>query len=157
MVETKRGVRRAGLLPPSALLLSLVAQVPLVVGGYPLRPSTLELVTGLGFLCAGIVLNLWSERLFRKSSVGVCPFSAVPQLVRQGPYRLTRNPMYLGLVLVSASVPLLTGSGLNMGAPGALALWLHHRFVKPEETFLEEQLGQEYRLYEQNTPRWILF
>jgi protein-S-isoprenylcysteine O-methyltransferase Ste14 len=106
-------------------------------------------------LAAGVVLNVWAERLFRKSGVGVCPFSPVPTLVSEGPYRFTRNPMYLGMVLLSASWPLMMGLYWNLWAAAALAVWLHFRFVLPEEEFLRERLGVGYLEYASRNPRWL--
>ncbi len=95
-----------GVLPPRALLFSLLAQIPLILWSWPLKPGRLAVFGGVVALGAGAVFNVWAERLFRKAGVGVCPFSATPELVANGPYRLTRNPMYLGMVLISLSGPL---------------------------------------------------
>jgi protein-S-isoprenylcysteine O-methyltransferase Ste14 len=110
---------------------------------------------GGGRNAAGVVLNVWAERLFRKSGVGVCPFSPVPNLVITGPYRFTRNPMYLGMVLLSASWPLMMGLYWNLWPAAALAAWLHFRFVLPEEEFLRGRLGVSYLEYASRNPRWL--
>jgi protein-S-isoprenylcysteine O-methyltransferase Ste14 len=137
------------------LLFSLLLQVPLIVLRWPLRPAFLPAISGLALLLVGLVLNLWADRLFHRKGVGVCPFSPAPSLVREGPFRPTRNPMYLGMVLASASAPLITGVYLNLWAPAALAAWLHFGFVLPEEAFLRERLGAEYVLYASVHPRWL--
>ncbi len=147
--------RSRKLLPPRALLLSLLAQIPLVLWSWPLELTRTGVLIGVGVLILGVVLNVWSERLFRNSGVGVCPFSAVQSLVNQGPYRFTRNPMYLGLVLVSASACLITGLQTNLWAVAALAVWLHFRFVLREEDFLTERLGVSYLAYASRIPRWL--
>ena len=146
------GVRK--LLPPRALMLSLLVLIPPVFWSWPLEPARPPALLGVAMLVSGVVLNIWAERLFRTSGVGVCPFSPVPSLVKKGPYRFTRNPMYLGLVLISASVPLITGLHVNLWAAAALAAWLHFRFVLPEEEFLQERLGVSYLAYASRTPRW---
>lgn len=146
---------RPGLLPPKALMLSLLFQIPGVLWSWPLKPAESSAVAGAMMLAAGVVLNVWAERLFRKSGVGVCPFSVVPKLVGTGPYRLTRNPMYLGMVLISASVVLITGLYWNLWPAAALAVWLHIRFVLPEEEFLRDRLGVCYLEYASRNPRWL--
>lgn len=143
------------LLPPRGLMLSLLAQIPAILSLWPLKPSASSALTGIAMLVVGLALNIWSERLFRRSGVGVCPFSAAPRVVTQGPYRFTRNPMYLGLVLVSASAPMMTGIYFNLWAAAALAAWLHFRFVLPEEDFLEKRLGMVYLVYASRNPRWL--
>lgn len=146
---------RRRLLPPRALMLSLLVQGPLILWSWPLKPAGVAALMGVAMLAGGFVLNIWADRLFRKSGVGVCPFTPVPSLLSDGPYRFTRNPMYLGMVLVGASVPLITGLYLNLWAAAVLAIWLHFRFVLPEEEFLRERLGVEYLLYASGNPRWL--
>ena len=145
------------LLPPRALLLSLLVQLPPVLWSWPLNPSKVPALVGAAMVVAGCVLNVWAERLFRKRGVGVCPFGPVPNLVSTGPYRFTRNPMYLGMVLLSASGPLLMGLPWNLWPAVTLAVWLHFRFVLPEEKFLREQLGVSYLEYASRNPRWLGF
>ena len=142
-------------LPPKGLLLSLLAQAPLVIWAWPPRPAVWELAAGAALLLAGAVLNLWAERLLRRSDVGVCPFSPVPRLVSGGPYRVSRNPMYLGMALLSAGVTLMTGSLANVWSPVLYIWWIRVAFVLPEETFLRERLGEEYARYERTRPRWL--
>ncbi len=92
------------LLPPKALLPSLLAQIPLVMWSWPHQLPRVPALLGIAMLVTGIAVNIWADRLFRKNGVGVCPFSPVPSLVNKGPYRFTRNPMYIGLVQASSSV-----------------------------------------------------
>jgi protein-S-isoprenylcysteine O-methyltransferase Ste14 len=153
--KVRRTETRGGLLPPRALLLSLLVQAPLMIWSWPPKPATVPVLLGVAMLVAGAVLNIWADRLFRKKGVGVCPFSPTPALVREGPYRFTRNPMYLGMVLTSTCAPLLTGVYLNLLPALVLAIWLHVRFVLPEEEFLRYQLGTEYLLYASLAPRWL--
>ena len=155
--QAGRSDARPRLLPPKALILSLVAQIPFILWSWPLKPARVPALVGAAMLIAGVVLNVWAERLFRKGGVGVCPFSSVPNLVSAGPYRFTRNPMYLGLVLVSASGPLISGSYWNLLPAVVLAVWLHFRFVLPEEEFLRNRLGLGYLEYASRNPRWLGF
>ena len=154
--EQRRGSHpRSGLLPPRALLFSVLLQVPAIVLAWPLKPAEAPAVAGAIMLAAGVVLNIWAERLFRKSGVGVCPFSPVPRLIRSGPYRFTRNPMYLGMVLLSAGLSLITGLYWTVWLAAALAVWLHVRFILPEEEFLRDRLGATYLEYASRNPRWV--
>jgi len=105
---------RQSLLPPRGLLLSLLGQVPLIIGNWPLKPSMFEVLAGLVVIAAGIALNIWAARLFERDSIGICPFSSTPVLVTRGPFVVTRHPMYLGLVAIALGLSLATGVLANM-------------------------------------------
>lgn len=142
------------LLPPHAFLLSLVAQLPAVVIAWPLQPSAIELDLGVILMLAGFALNVWADRVFRQRNVGVRPFSPAAQLVDEGPFRFSRNPMYLGLVLFSAGLAVATGVLVNLVFPVLLAAWLHWSFIAAEESFLAREFGDPYAAYCRRIPRW---
>jgi protein-S-isoprenylcysteine O-methyltransferase Ste14 len=152
---TELALDKPHLLPPKGLLIAMAAQLPLLISSVPLRPSALDVVAGTLLLIVGIVLNVWSERLFRRENVGVCPFTHVPALIVRGPYRLTRNPMYVGLVCLNLSVTLLSGVVANAWSSIAFGIWLHYAFVLPEEAFLRHELGSAFDAYATRVPRWL--
>lgn len=143
-------------LPPKGLLIALGAQLPLVLATLPLRPHAAELAAGALLLVAGIASNVWAERQFRRAGVGVCPFSSVPAVVDTGPYRFTRNPMYLGLIAINDAAVLLSGVALNTWTTVLFAVWLHQRFVVPEEQFLLRECGESYAAFARRVPRWLV-
>lgn len=142
------------ILPPKGLLIALVAQLPLIVSAR-LHPSPVELMAGGALLITGAMLNVWAARLFRRENVGVCPFTPVPVLITRGPYRFTRNPMYIGVVFLNLGVTLMTGVLANVWSSVALAIWLHYAFVVPEEAFLRQQIGPAFAEYARRVPRWL--
>lgn len=144
-----------GMLPPRALLVSLAAQVPALVWSWPLETALAPAALGLAMILAGSVLNVWADILFRRSEVDVCPFGTTPKVVCGGPFRFTRNPMYLGMVLITSGAALLANLPWNLWSAAALAVWLHCRFVLTEEAFLEQRLGMGYLRYAVRTPRWL--
>jgi len=153
---TELALTRPHVLPPKGLLIALAAQLPLLLAGLPLRPPAWAMIAGGVLLLAGAALNVWAERLFKRHGVGVCPFTPVPLLVARGPYRLTRNPMYVGLVCLNAGVALLTGVLANLWSSVALVIWLHYAFVLPEEAFLRQEVGAAFDEYARGVPRWLL-
>jgi len=144
------------ILPPKGLLIAVASQLPLVLAGFPLRPSTLDITAGAVLIVTGVFLNVWADRLFRRNGVGVRPFTAVPVLVGGGPYRITRNPMYLGIVCVNLGVTFFTGVLANVWSSLALLIWLHFAFVLPEEIFLTQKLTGTYHEYTKRVPRWLV-
>jgi len=155
MTATVDTLRRR-ILPPRGLLLSLMAQIPLVIATWPLRPGVVEVIAGACLIAAGVLLNVWADRVFSAHGVGVCPFSPAPVLLRGGPYRYTRNPMYLGLVAITAGLPLLTGVLANGWVAVAFFFWLHWGYVIPEEQWLSARFGREFEDYASRIPRWLV-
>ena len=152
---TEIALNKPSILPPKGLLLALGGQLPILLSSIPLSPSAGELIAGAALLVAGITLNVWAERLFRVKNVGVCPFTPVPAVVATGPYRFTRNPMYLGLVCVNLGATFLSGALANIWSSVALFIWLHYAFVLPEESFLRHELGHAFDVYAKRIPRWL--
>jgi protein-S-isoprenylcysteine O-methyltransferase Ste14 len=111
---------------------------------------------GVSLISTGGWLNVHSDNMFRITGVGVCPFSHTPALLMNGPFSLTRNPMYLGLVAISAGLTLASGVLVNLWIPAAYAIWLHYTYVLPEEQFLRDQFGPAFETYAARVPRWMI-
>jgi protein-S-isoprenylcysteine O-methyltransferase Ste14 len=133
-----------------AVALYLVAQfVPVVEFGFP----------GLNLLAyavsaAGLALILWSALWFRRKKTTIEPFNRPSSLIVEGPYRINRNPIYLGMFII------LLGIALWLGAASAVALCLlfpviiTRRFIANEEKDLREIFGAEAEDYFSKTRRW---
>ncbi len=110
---------------------------------------------GILGVIAGVGLAVWGVRLFARAGTGVKPFTPSTDVVTTGPYRFTRNPMYLGMMIVLVGVVLLLGSlGPALVIP-VFFLWIHAHFVLPEEGHMERSLGQAYLGYKQSVRRWL--
>ncbi|HUQ75030.1 MAG TPA: isoprenylcysteine carboxylmethyltransferase family protein [Burkholderiales bacterium] len=143
-------------LPPVYLVLSLAAMAVLHFGlpiaqpiGEPYRYAGTVLIALAG------ALGAWAVILFRRARTGVVPFSNATTLVLRGPYRFTRNPMYLGMtgVLVGAAVSL--GSITPWLVVPAFMRIISERFIIPEEAFLERTFGRAYLDYKAAVRRWL--
>ena len=133
-----------------ALAWLLNRYVPLAPLPFAFVPLLGRSLAALGLLCA-----LWPLLQFFAARTGIVPFSEARTLVTGGLYRVTRNPMYLGLTLM------LAGYGLMLGSVGALLPvplfpWIiQKRFIEGEERFLEAAFGEEYRDYRRRVRRWL--
>ena len=110
-----------------------------------------------GIVIAGLALGLgaWAAVLFRRAGTSIRPFLPSSALVLEGPYKFTRNPMYLGMAGI------LLGAAVYMGSitpfvviPAFMAL-ITERFIVPEEAKLEEAFGREYLDYKARVRRWL--
>jgi protein-S-isoprenylcysteine O-methyltransferase Ste14 len=110
---------------------------------------------GIGPLCLGIYVAAVSAGSFRKAGTGLVPFDEATALVTGGFFRYTRNPMYLGMVLLLLGVSMLLGS-LGSVMPVPLFAWVIRRnFILGEERFMEKAFGEEYLAYKRRVRRWI--
>lgn len=150
-MEQKRKV-----VPPVYFLLSLILMTAL----YFLLPVAKIMpfpyaYAGILFIAFGLTIMLIAVGAFRKAKTPLIPFEKSTTLVVEGMYRFTRNPMYLGMVLV------LTGAGVLFGVVGAFLpipffIWIiTANFICGEERFLEDIFGDAYVAYKQKVRRWI--
>ncbi|MDY7009357.1 MAG: isoprenylcysteine carboxylmethyltransferase family protein [Planctomycetota bacterium] len=99
------------ILPPTWLVASILIMLALHFL-LPLRKVIPSPYRYLGILpmIIGILLNVWSDQLFKKNKTTVKPFEQSSRLITQGPYRFSRHPMYLGMVLILAGLAVLLGT-----------------------------------------------
>ncbi len=93
--------------------------------------------------------------IFRKSGTHVDPRKPALKIIEDGPFRISRNPMYLSLLLILAALSILQLSIWFLLA--ALGLWfiLDRKAVVPEEVYLEGKFGDLYVSYKSRVRRWI--
>jgi len=93
---------------------------------------------------------------FRAREGGGGPGIAIPpdRIVRQGPYRFVRNPMYLGHLIFFAGLALTLGSWIAAAVFAFHAIWFDRR-VREDEARLAELFGDDYRDYCRHVKRWI--
>ncbi len=147
---------RAAAVPPPLIALALAGLA--MAGHYALWGSTAPwgraAVVGALIAAAGWVWVLWAVALFRNAGTPLRPTATPLQLIEEGPYRMGRNPMYLGL---SA---LLLGAALGLGAPllalSALlfAATVNGVHIPHEEAQLARRFGGWWHDYASGTRRW---
>ena len=118
--------------------------------------AALPVLLGIALLAVGLVLVVWTIRLFSQVGEGtLAPWDPTAKLVVGGPYRHVRNPMISGVAFV------LAGEAVLLGSP-PLALWFAAVVVVNavylplvEEPGLRRRFGEDYELYAANVPRWL--
>jgi len=109
---------------------------------------------GYGFIAIGICLILWSVLCFLRKKTTIEPHYSATTLVIEGPYKISRNPMYLGLVIICFGCVFNVGNPLGFLPLIGLIWILHTRFVIPEEKGLLKTFGKEAETYIEATRRW---
>ena len=112
-------------------------------------------ILGLAVCGFGIVLILWAAFWFWRRKTTIEPHHVPGKLLVEGPFRMSRNPIYLGLVLIAAGYAIWRGNPLGALPVMTLIYVLHVRFVIPEERRLIVHLGEEAARYVAKTRRWI--
>jgi protein-S-isoprenylcysteine O-methyltransferase Ste14 len=143
--------------PPLLLLIGAVVSVLVHYLAFSIRilPEPLALI--LGIVCLLIAPSLALPALFTMRAAGTHANPAKPALliVRSGPYRFTRNPMYLALCLVQAGIGFLVNDWITLLFVVPLALVLHFGVILPEERYLEAKFGEQYLALKRKVRRWI--
>jgi len=142
---------------------------PILVGGtlligvlihywiWPVTPLPLLPARLLGltvFVSAGILAHSAHQAMTR-AGTNIFPNLPTLALVTDGPFRRTRNPLYIAALGVYFGVALwVDGLVPLLATPGVFAL-LHWAIVLPEERYLEGKFGTPYRAYRAQVPRWL--
>jgi len=106
-------------------------------------------------LAGGLLMGLWAVGHFRRRDTTIIPFEQSSSLILEGPYRLSRNPIYLSMVLVLLGVWLLLGSLSPVLVVLLFVGWISTRFIVKEEQHLETQFGRTYLEYKEKVRRWV--
>jgi protein-S-isoprenylcysteine O-methyltransferase Ste14 len=124
------------------------------LGSASATPAALTRAGWIVFL-AGMTIALSGVFTFQLAGTTMFPFEPASRLVQHGPYRFTRNPMYLGLTIAYAGLSL----ALNTAWPLLLlplVIWLLIKTViRPEEEYLASTFGDEYLAYKKRVRRWL--
>ncbi len=108
-------------------------------------------------LAAGLALDGWALLLFRRQRTTPSPLAPGRSrtVVQSGPYRFTRNPMYLGVALLLAALCLWLGSPLSLLAIAAFVAYITRFQIQPEERALRAKFGAPYEDYCRRVRRWL--
>lgn len=110
---------------------------------------------GVILFTGGFILMARSRRLFQRCQTPIRPTEIPTVLVTDGPYRLTRNPMYLGFVIMLLGAAWGVGTLPMFFAPGAFFLIIRWIYIPYEEERMERIFGQGYLDYKRRVRRWL--
>lgn len=159
-MTSERDAAAVRIFPPAVPLLTIVLGVvlnrlwPVTVGLRP--PTSYRYVIG-GLIVAGSIggLGLWAVLVVRLSGQSENPWKPTPKIVDRGPFRISRNPMYLQMVLVCVGFAIARWNVWILTLT-PLCAWALQRFaIAPEEAYLERKFGREYTEYKRRVRRWL--
>ena len=144
------------ILPPIWLLVAVVLGLGLhfifpIIQIVPMPWRFLGLVP----LVLGIAISSIAEGVFTRVGTTIHPFKEPKKMVTDGLFRYSRNPMYLGFVLILVGVAILLGSLAPFGIIPFFVWLLTARFIRVEEKFMNAQFGQDWLEYKSKVRRWM--
>ena len=102
-----------------------------------------------------ILINPIFKFIKSKTTIDPIKFKKVNKLITSGIYKYSRNPMYLGLLMIVISTSIFCLNILSFTTPILFYFWINRFQIKREEIFLKEKFGKEYLFYMTKTRRWI--
>ncbi|MDP8952882.1 MAG: isoprenylcysteine carboxylmethyltransferase family protein [Actinomycetota bacterium] len=135
-----------------ALAIGLLAKALSPAGFLP-RPIARAL--GWPLTGGGLLLGLLSYRALRSAETNVSPYEPTTALVTEGPYRFTRNPLYLSLTLAYGGIAALANAPWAALLLPFVLLVMRRGVIHREERYLEREFGEEYLRYKARVRRWI--
>lgn len=146
----------------------VIALPPLIYGGtfllvllldrlvpWPLYALPGRSLIGAVLVVLGITVLLWGSATMHRSGTNVPPNRPATALVTGGPFRYSRNPLYVGLHAVFLGLTYLVQSGWGLLLFIPLALVMHHGVILREERYLERKFGDAYRRYRAAVRRYL--
>ena len=144
-------------IPPPLLVLILVIsnyfsskKIDLIL--LPNQDITSIIIFLIGML---ILINPIFKFIKSKTTIDPIKFKKVNKLITSGIYRYSRNPMYLGLLMLVTSTSIFYLNIFSITTPVLFYCWINRFQIKREEIFLTKKFGKEYLLYKTKTRRWI--
>ena len=102
-----------------------------------------------------ILINPIFKFIKSKTTIDPIKFKKVNKLITSGIYKYSRNPMYLGLLMIVISTSIFFLNIFSITTPFLFYCWINRFQIKREEIFLTEKFGEEYMSYKIKTRRWI--
>src|SRR5262245_20485019 len=139
----------------AALGLGCLLSFILPIGPGLASPNRLGFGVGVLFVVLGLALAILSIRRFVLAGTSPIPGEPSTALVVQGPYRFTRNPIYIGFILTYFGLALILTSLWVLALLVPVLIVLQRGVVEREEAYLERQFGEAYTKYRARVPRWL--
>jgi protein-S-isoprenylcysteine O-methyltransferase Ste14 len=154
--QEKRTMSEKKVLPPTCLVSSIIAMLVL----YFVFPVSRIIcfpwnLLGIVPLAIGIILNLVADGVFKKTGTTVKPFEESTTLITTGVFRISRHPMYVGMVLILIGIAVLLGSLTPYAVILVFIVLMEIIFIRAEERMLQEKFGEAWLAYKEKVRRWI--
>jgi len=143
-------------IPPMWWFLCLVyeAAIHFTLPGYRYLDWPLATI-GILPLVYGAVITIWADQIFKRGKTAIKPFERPSTLVFEGPFKTSRNPMYVGMTAILIGVALLLGTISPLVGPVVFWMIMQFYIIPIEERNMERTFGTEYAAYKEKVRRWV--
>jgi len=140
----------------AAIGISLVAR--LLIARLPITPRWLRgprRKSGFALIAAGFATMAWGAATFQRAGTNLTVHDPALALVEEGPFRYTRNPIYIGMTAAYSGVTLLLNNLWGIILLPALLTFIERNVIEREEEHLRARFGDAYDDYAIRIPRWL--
>jgi protein-S-isoprenylcysteine O-methyltransferase Ste14 len=158
MTDNEKDGAAVRIAPPLVYLAGVIIGVVLhaFVVPLPIELSTgLRIAAGVAAAVPGLVLMGGAIRLFRRTGQDPKPWEPTPEIISTGVYRITRNPMYVGMAFLQTAIGIgLANWWVIVFVPIVLAI-VQETAVRHEEIYLQRKFADAYTHYKATVRRWL--
>lgn len=142
--------------PPFIYILPLILGL-LIYWAIPISflPTGLQLVFGLPVVAIGVLLFLWGGRTLRHAETDTTFRKPTKVIVAEGPFRFSRNPIYLSMALIYLGVVISFNALWPLILFSIVIMVIQRGVIYREEQYLERRFGEDYLRYKSKIRRWI--
>ena len=138
-----------------ALALSVVAKLLFRSALLPSALAGVRRLGGVKLLLGGLALMGWSLKAMRQHGTSPIPEQPTTALVEDGPFRYSRNPIYLGMTMIYTGITLLLNNLWGIVLLPAVLTAMRRGVIEREEEYLMERFGKSYADYMRRVRRWF--
>jgi protein-S-isoprenylcysteine O-methyltransferase Ste14 len=155
-IEAEDVANRGLIRPPLVYLMSLIVGGLLQLAApLPFLPRSLAAPLGVPLVVVAIALFWSSVAKFRAAGTPVPGHKPSTAIVRTGPYRFSRNPIYLAFSVFQLGIAVWANSVWLLATLGAAVVLIHYVVIPKEEQYLERKFGAQYLDYKASVRRWL--
>jgi protein-S-isoprenylcysteine O-methyltransferase Ste14 len=140
----------------------VIYAVPLAAGLYlnranpfPVMPEQFAWWIGVALIAVAVVLDLSAFVQFWRKHTPLMPYKPTTAIVQSGPFRITRNPIYLALTIGYVGIALVMNTAWPLLVLPLVLVVMHRGVILREELYLAQKFGDEYLSYKTRVRRWI--
>ena len=158
-VRVRRRVHFSAILPPSLICVGVIVFGIFLQAIWPLHlfPELVYVRLGLGIslYSVGTLFLVANVAAFRRAGERISQKHSTKTIVTDGPYKFSRNPMYLSYMLLTLGVALIFGNGWFIALLVPAAALIHWGVVRREEHYLRAKFEEDLRFYKLEVNRWF--